>query len=256
VTPSGWKILSGEEKLILKRAIERKEERVRNDRGARRPTAEAALPELTPLHQQLYDRLRQLRKQLADQREVPPYVIAGDRTLHELAAYLPHDKGELLSIHGIGKQKADYYGPLFLKEIIRFEAGYGPLEKLNTPATGMSAPPVTTRTYDAIDVDDLGETVLETGELFAEGLGPTEIAEQRGLAISTIEGHLAKLIMAREIDSLDRLVPPEKVAEIRRAFEEVNEPFLRTVLEHLGEDRFTFFEIRAVRAFDETRTES
>jgi ATP-dependent DNA helicase RecQ len=256
VTPSGWQILNGEQKLILKRAIEQRKARSQNVRSRRIPTAEVALPELTPLHQQLYDRLRQLRKQLADQREIPPYIIAGDRTLHEMAAYLPHDNGELLSIHGIGIQKADYYGPLFLKEIIRFEAGHGPLEKLSRPNPDLGGSPVAAGTYDAIDVDDLGETVLETGELFAEGLGPTEIAEFRGLAMSTIEGHLAKLILAGEIDSLDRLVPTEKVAEIRQAIKEVKEPFLRSVLEYLGEDRFTFFEIRAVRAFYDIRKES
>jgi ATP-dependent DNA helicase RecQ len=54
---------------------------------------------------------------LAEERSVPPYVIASDKTLIELAHYLPINKSELLGINGFGEVKANRYGNEFLEMI-------------------------------------------------------------------------------------------------------------------------------------------
>lgn len=68
----------------------------------------------------LFERLRALRKQLADQEGVPPFVIFSDISLAEMAALAPRTEHEFHGIHGVGKHKLDRYGPLFLDEIRQF----------------------------------------------------------------------------------------------------------------------------------------
>ncbi|MEW6500592.1 MAG: DNA helicase RecQ [Thermodesulfobacteriota bacterium] len=63
----------------------------------------------------LFEKLRRLRKELADQSGVPPFVVFGDKTLIEMAAYRPKDDAALLTIHGVGARKLETYGPAFLK---------------------------------------------------------------------------------------------------------------------------------------------
>ncbi len=70
----------------------------------------------------IFESLRGLRKELADAAGVPPFVIFGDKTLIEMAAYLPKDDATLLTIHGVGEKKLERYGTAFLK-IITEQAG-------------------------------------------------------------------------------------------------------------------------------------
>ncbi len=62
----------------------------------------------------LFEKLRILRRQIADERSVPPFVIFGDVSLREMAYYLPDNKDELLNIKGVGEQKLKDFGELFL----------------------------------------------------------------------------------------------------------------------------------------------
>ncbi|MEJ2688348.1 MAG: DNA helicase RecQ [Deltaproteobacteria bacterium] len=68
----------------------------------------------------LFEKLRVLRKRLADDAGVPPFVIFSDAALAEMAAHLPRDDRAFLAIHGVGQHKLQRYGPAFLKEIRRF----------------------------------------------------------------------------------------------------------------------------------------
>jgi len=68
----------------------------------------------------LFDILRKLRKQLADEQRVPPYVVFGDATLVEMASLRPLDSFSFLSINGVGERKLDRYGSAFLNAISTF----------------------------------------------------------------------------------------------------------------------------------------
>ncbi len=65
----------------------------------------------------LFERLRQLRKRLADERQVPAYVIFGDTTLRLMARDQPRDEDEMREISGVGARKLAEYGEVFLDEI-------------------------------------------------------------------------------------------------------------------------------------------
>jgi ATP-dependent DNA helicase RecQ len=67
----------------------------------------------------LFERLRALRKQLADERKVPAYVVFSDRTLEDMAARKPRTREQFLDVHGVGQKKLDEYGDRFLAEILR-----------------------------------------------------------------------------------------------------------------------------------------
>ena len=67
----------------------------------------------------LFERLRALRKRLADERQVPAYVVFSDRTLQAMTARRPGTHRELLEVHGVGQRKLEEYGEFFLAEILR-----------------------------------------------------------------------------------------------------------------------------------------
>jgi ATP-dependent DNA helicase RecQ len=78
--------------------------------------------QIAPQDQELWEELRQCRKYLADEYNVPPYVIFHDATLKEMIDSLPQSASELLRISGVGDSKLEKYGADFL-EIIRRYAG-------------------------------------------------------------------------------------------------------------------------------------
>ena len=63
---------------------------------------------------ELFERLRSLRKELADERDVPAYVVFSDATLRAMAATRPQTEGALLAISGVGPAKLERYGDAFL----------------------------------------------------------------------------------------------------------------------------------------------
>ncbi|MBB5172300.1 DNA helicase RecQ [Texcoconibacillus texcoconensis] len=71
----------------------------------------------------LFEALRTLRKKLADEAEVAPYMVFSDKTLNDLCTYLPETKSEMLTIKGIGQHKFDAYGEPFLQRIRQFKDG-------------------------------------------------------------------------------------------------------------------------------------
>lgn len=84
--------------------------------------------------------------------------------------------------------------------------------------------------------------------MFRNGMSISDIAAERNLGVSTIEGHLARFVESGEIH-LDELVPVEKITAIQQAIQECDNPegWLSPIKEMLGED-YTYGEIRAVLA--------
>lgn len=70
---------------------------------------------------ELFERLRALRRELAAERGVPPYIVCNDATLRGLCRRRPHSVDELLDVSGIGDRKAQEYGEVLLEAIARFE---------------------------------------------------------------------------------------------------------------------------------------
>ena len=63
---------------------------------------------------EVYDRLRDLRTQIASEKGIPPYIVFSDKTLKDLSVKVPQDKEAMLDVHGIGEVKFERYGKEFL----------------------------------------------------------------------------------------------------------------------------------------------
>ena len=66
---------------------------------------------------ELFEKLRILRRDIANQKNVPPFIIFNDVSLHEMSHYFPKNNGEFLRINGVGQQKLKDFGNLFLEAI-------------------------------------------------------------------------------------------------------------------------------------------
>ncbi|AJE03850.1 DNA helicase RecQ [Geobacter pickeringii] len=113
LTPAARPLLKGEESLILARP------RVKVAAPKKEPKRRGGTVPLAEGDEGLFQELRALRKRLADEQQVPPYVIFSDATLVEMAALRPATPDELLRINGVGEQKLGRYGAAFLDAIRR-----------------------------------------------------------------------------------------------------------------------------------------
>jgi ATP-dependent DNA helicase RecQ len=66
----------------------------------------------------VYDKLRDLRTQIASQKGIPPYIVFSDKTLKDLSVKVPQDKEAMLQVHGIGEVKFERYGNAFLEVLV------------------------------------------------------------------------------------------------------------------------------------------
>ena len=113
VTDLGWKVLKGEHQVSLAVIQHRDTTPVVHAQRLHITKKTSTRSE----SQELFERLRQLRKKLADEQGFPPYIILSDQSLHELAAVKPKNIEQFGQIHGIGDFKKKKYGEVFLKEI-------------------------------------------------------------------------------------------------------------------------------------------
>lgn len=115
--------LTAESKEILKgeRAITMPVSPIASQSGSRRRSA-IQDDDLGPTDSELFEKLRTLRKQLADEQGVPPYVVFGDKSLRQMAATLPTDEEVFLAVSGVGQTKLDKYGSTFMTVITEHAA--------------------------------------------------------------------------------------------------------------------------------------
>ena len=76
--------------------------------------------QIAPEDQELWDELRECRKYLAEEHNVPPYVIFHDATLKEMLDMMPMSGSELLTLTGVGDSKLEKYGADFIEIICRY----------------------------------------------------------------------------------------------------------------------------------------
>ncbi len=110
VTSLGWDVLHGKHQVQL--AVAPTKDAV--------PVVHARRMQVTNTKTEpsgLFERLRTLRKRLAEEQGFPPYIILSDKSLHELATLRPKTMDELGQVNGIGDFKKKKYGEIFLKEI-------------------------------------------------------------------------------------------------------------------------------------------
>ncbi len=180
----------------------------------------------------LFERLRTLRKRLADERAVPAYVIFGDTSLRLMARLYPMDLESMSRISGVGERKRADFGAAFVAEIATHVGNYGK----QTFSTPLPPPESTARAAAKSRGELLTSTVMETLRQFRAGIAPETIAEDRGFTPGTIFGHLAAAMEAGETVDVARCLSDADAAAIATAAEQGDgsEPGMRPIFEKLG----------------------
>ena len=228
ITQKGSDILFNREKIMAlrKEEVKAKTARERDEVGGYDRT--------------LFERLRNVRKKMAEGQQVPPYIIFSDRTLHEMCRRFPSTLSDMRKISGVGDAKLERYGEDFIREIKRY-LDENPGISILGEESGDSGRAVHTQKKKK------GETIEETYVFFKGGMSLDDIAKLRSLAPSTIASHMERLILdGRDID-MDRLVNPGKRLKIEEFFLSTEGWSLNPVVEHFN-GTVNHEEARLVRA--------
>ncbi|PPD32967.1 MAG: ATP-dependent DNA helicase RecQ [Methylomonas sp.] len=214
-------VLRGEQTLMLRKDVQ--VTKARRDKYDKRQSAVGA-------DSALWNALRAKRRELADEQDVPPYVIFHDATLMMMVERRPRNHQQLSLISGIGQRKLDLYGDEFLAVLAAFD------DDVQTSAN---------------------DTITATLELFKLGLGIEQVVQQRGLKSDTVYSHLAKGLeigAVRFEDVLDLLalqdVSAQEIGEIEAvllSMPEAQRNALKPVYEHFGR-AYQYGLLRCVRA--------
>ncbi len=196
----------------------------------------------------LFEELRTLRRTLADAQGCAAYIIFGDRSLREMAAYYPRTPETFLRIYGVSERKLEHYGEQFLHVIRTFGESHSITER--EPPT--RAP--TTRPAPR-SLQEKGSTFDETRMLLEQHLPLAEIAQRRNLKEGTIIQHIEQLLMAGVPLSIDSLRPDSTTyEEVSAAFHAHGTSALGPVFGSL-KAKYSYETLRLVRIFMKRREE-
>jgi ATP-dependent DNA helicase RecQ len=157
----------------------------------------------------LFEELRTLRKKLADEQGVPAYQVFTDTTLQQMVAERPDTRQELLAIDGVGENKLQRYGDIFIKAITRFK----------------------------IRENIKGSTHLMTWQMLEEGLTPEEIASKRALNVVTIYSHIAALYEKGKPIDLKKYISEAELKQVTSAIKVIGEQNgLKPIFEYLNNE--------------------
>lgn len=172
---------------------------------------------------ELYEKLRILRKRIADEKNVPPFVIFGDSSLMEMATSKPKNKIEFSRIKGVGIQKLETLSQYFINEILEH------LEKDNP------------------DISQKKTTSERVREMVIQKIPVEEIAKKLNFKDETILNHISKLIESGEKLDLSYIkINPEKVKNIKSAFEKLGTAKLAPIYNFFNKE-ISYYEIRLVK---------
>ena len=211
---------------------------------ASQTTEEHQPADALPFEAGLLVELKNIRRDIALHENVPAYVILSDATLVEIATYLPQNLDELRLISGFGDIKLARYGREFLLPVKNYCAKNDLSSKIKQKVRKRERKPKTERSND---VKRSSDTAFDSFTSFRSGKKVAEIATERGLVVSTIEGHLSYYVYNGSID-IAEMVTEEKKRLIKDAIESYGAEKLSPLKEVLGVD-FSYGEIKAVIAW-------
>ncbi|HPT11389.1 MAG TPA: HRDC domain-containing protein [Bacteroidales bacterium] len=188
-------------------------------------------------HPALFKNLKEWRNARATEKNIPHYMILPQKTMVTLANFAPQSLSDLKRVKGMGKKKAEQFGEEILEIIISYCKG----ENIE-PAPELTETSAEVKKPKKIKED----TKKITLGMFNEGKTPAEIARERSLSLTTIEGHLAYYVGTGEI-ALDKVVSRETAELIMAHFRGDDELRIAPVKEALG-DSVSWSEIKYVAA--------
>lgn len=186
---------------------------------------------------ELFTILRELRKNLAQEQGVPPYVVFADTALKEMCTYFPTTKEAMLSIKGVGEMKFSKYGEAFLEEIKIFT------EKNDIEVKEqhfVKTPPVNKKAAEGTG------SHIHSYEAFLLGKTIAEIAKERSFSPITIQNHIFRAVAEGHPIDWDQVFNEQIEEEVLVAADKVGVEKLRPIKDEINDDTIDYFQIKAV----------
>lgn len=178
----------------------------------------------------LFESLRALRKNIAAEHGVPPYVVFGDVTLQDLARRRPTTIESFLRVHGVGINKSKQYAEPFLEEIARYCAEKGVATNI-----AFAAEPKEVTGLDVLAVKEKSAGQLAADGLFKQGKTIEEVMNAISRARSTVCGYLTDFLESEGQLSPEPWVDPETFDAVCAAAAQVADTQrLGPIFEYLG----------------------
>ncbi|MBR9984871.1 MAG: helix-turn-helix domain-containing protein [Desulfosarcina sp.] len=207
--------------------------------GKKEKLQTATYAEADIAHPELFQILKDWRSRKADEEGFAHYRVLHRKTLIQIAVTLPDSLTALKGVKGIGKRLVERYG----QELVDMVGAYRrqhQIKALTLPAHTPAAPLPEKPKSPRID------TKKVSLELFEKGMTLAQIAEERGLAFATIEGHMAHWVESGKV-AIDLLLPSERRQTIERELARLQGKPLGQIKHALGDDG-SFGEIKLVQA--------
>ena len=188
---------------------------------------------------ELFDVLRDLRREIAMAKGIPPYLVFSDSTLGEMAAVVPQNEADFRKISGVGEQKWQTFGFDFLRTI----------KDYTHKNPDFVDKPLVQTTKASDPKPEKKHTTQETFELLQQGLNIEEIAQRRFISPTTVLNHLSQLYENGENIDIHQFITAKELQTITNELHHFEEPFkLREIFDFFGET-FGFDKIRLAIAF-------
>ncbi|MGR3764591.1 DNA helicase RecQ [Rossellomorea sp. NS-SX7] len=190
---------------------------------------------------ELFLALRTLRKSIADEEGVPPFVIFSDKTLHDMCMKQPSNDIEFLNVSGVGESKLKRYGEMFMNEIRSFLKGNEEYTRKVEQKESRESSPRKVRAQ----TDEPSHMV--TLQLFTENKSIKQIAATRDMSTATIENHIIRSYEEGRFHDWSIFFTDEEESMIASAVNKVGEKPLKPIKEELPPE-ITYFQIKGYLA--------
>lgn len=176
--------------------------------------------------QGLFEHLRALRSESAQERGLPHYMIFGDAALQDMARRRPTTLAGFGRVKGVGQQKLRDFGPDYVEAIRQYAAEHG----IETDVDGGEpAPP---STFSAPPTHSTAAS--EAHRMFAEGHSVAEVAKQTSRSVGSVMKYLSDYIAQEQLLDPTPWVDPAIVRRIEEAIEATGAGYLKPIYEQLG----------------------
>lgn len=230
-----WSVMRGERAVRL----------IRLARGGKRGAAEKPAETLPPgADAELFEVLRQLRRQEAARAKVQPYQVFSDSVLAELARGRPTTEAALARVSGVGDFRLKAYGRVFLNAIVSHchKSGLAtdvpppaPVPRSTAPLALAASPKVSAKKEQAF-------------RLFRKGSSVADVAAAVELSAATVNDYLAEFVLAEKPESIFGWVPEDVCERVAAAAEMHGTARLKPVFLELNGE-VSYDHIRVVFAF-------
>lgn len=197
----------------------------------------------TGVDRELFEKLRDLRRTLATERNVPPYLVFGDATLRELARCRPSTLPKMLLIYGVGDAKLNDFGAAFLSEIDRQsqERNLTRDVDLDDPAADVPSSARASRAARAAalrEEEPEGLTGIQelAATFFRQGMSIEEVMAKMSRARSTTVEYLAAWIRLENPTSVAPWISNEVLARVEAVARTVGMDKLKPLFVALNEE--------------------